>query len=334
MEMNVEDLEAFGDIQTDGEGNFHQPVMVEEVLELLKVQPGGLYVDATLGGGGHSEALLRRGAKVFGIDRDPIAVAYAKERLVSFGPNFQGVQGNFADLKLLLQKSNLSSVEGVLFDLGVSSYQLQQSKRGFSFRDEAPLDMRMDPSLQLTAGEVVNEWPEEELFRLFRSYGEERYARSIARAIARERQRRRIQTARQLADLILASLPPSARHQGIHPATRVFQALRILVNQELDNLQKALPQALEVLKPGGRLCVISYHSLEDRIVKQVFREAEHPCTCPPDLPFCVCGKKPLGKVITRKPLLPTAEEVARNPRARSARLRCFEKRSFQEGEPL
>ncbi len=332
--MSKEYFEGFGDSYTDGEENFHQPVMVEEVLDLLRVRPGGLYVDATLGGGGHSEALLGKGAQVFGIDRDPAAVAYAEKRLAPFGSNFQGVQGNFADLKLLLQENNIRAVEGVLFDLGVSSYQLQQSRRGFSFHDEAPLDMRMDPSSRLTAEEVVNEWPERELFRIFRDYGEERYARRIARAIAIERQRRRIQTARQLADLILASLPPPARRQGIHPATRVFQALRILVNQELDNLQKALPQAIEILKPGGRLCVISYHSLEDRIVKQAFRAAEHPCTCPPDLPLCVCGQKPLGKIITPKPLLPKAEEVARNPRARSARLRCFEKRSSQEGELL
>lgn len=285
-----------------GFGVFHEPVLLREVLGFLKPGPGKILVDATLGTGGHAEALLSAGAQVIGIDQDPHSLEVACERLRPFGSRFQAVRGNFRSLSSLLSGLGVTKVDGVLFDLGLSSFHLSWPERGFSFQHEGPLDMRMDPDNPLTAAAVVNEWEEEELVRILREYGEERYAERIAREIVRNRP---IRTTGELARLVARCYPPG--NYRIHPATRTFQALRIAVNDELSALREALPQALAVLAPGGTLCVIAFHSLEDRIVKHFLRER---------------ARAGQIQLLTKKPIRPRKDEVSRNPRSRSARLRA------------
>ncbi len=287
------------------EGRWHRPVLLAEVVSFLAPAPGKLIVDATCGTGGHAQALLSRGATVIGLDQDPQALALAQERLAPFQDRLQLLQGNFRRLRELLSSLGIREVDGVLFDLGVSSLQLDTPARGFSFRQPAPLDMRMDPSQPLTAHEIVNRWPEWEIVRILREYGEERYAGRIARAIVRARSKAPIRSTTELARLVARCYPPGRHH--IHPATRTFQALRIAVNDELAALEEGLEQARELLRPGGVVCAISFHSLEDRIVKHRFRE------------WAAAGEVEL---LTKKPLRPSPAEVAENPRARSAKLRA------------
>ncbi|MGB9885532.1 MAG: 16S rRNA (cytosine(1402)-N(4))-methyltransferase RsmH [Moorellales bacterium] len=306
----------------------HVPVLLEAVVQALDPRPAGVYVDATVGAGGHSRAILERlgpEGKLIGLDRDSQALALATERLAAFSGRVVLVQADFRDLARVVREAGADQVDGVLFDLGVSSLQLDTAERGFSYWQEAPLDMRLDPTRGITAAELVNRSSREELARLIARYGEERWAGRIAEAIVRHRRRQPIRTTTQLAAVVKEAIPASARRHGPHPARRTFQALRIAVNQELESLERGLAQALEILRPGGRLVVISFHSLEDRTVKTFFRNQSQGCTCPPSLPACVCGRRPVLKVLTRSAIRPTPEEVARNPRARSARLRAAEK---------
>jgi len=300
----------------------HVPVLLREVLVGLQVKPGGRYIDATVGTGGHALGILEASApdgQLLGIDVDPEALAVAQERLSPFGARVTLVQGNFAALTALAQGHGFDSVDGILFDLGLSSLHLASPQRGFSFQVEGPLDMRFDPSQETTAADLVNTLPEEDLVALLRRYGEEPRARHIARAIVEHRP---IVSTRQLADLIQQVVGSRGR---IHPATRTFQALRIVTNDELGALEKALPQAVELLRPRGRLAVIAFHSLEDRLVKQFFLRESRDCICPPEVPVCVCGHRATLHLVTRKPIRPSAEEVQRNRRSRSARLRIAEK---------
>jgi len=308
---------------------YHAPIMVDEVLSLLGPRRGGVYVDGTLGGGGHAEAVLKAlpaGGRLYGIDRDAEAVAEASERLAAFQNSFTAVKGNFFDMRSLLHGKGIDAVDGILLDLGVSSHQLDAAGRGFSYHNEAPLDMRMDGSAPLSAYEVVNGYPAEELTRILREYGEERFAFRIASAIVREREREPIRSTTRLAEIVKAATPPDKRYLGQHPARRTFQAIRIEVNGELAGLGQALLDAVDLLKPGGRICVITFHSLEDVIVKQTFKTLENPCTCPPKAPVCTCGKLPVVRILTKKPITAGEEELAANNRARSAKLRAAEKR--------
>lgn len=306
----------------------HEPVMLSEVLEQLELKRGSIVCDCTLGGAGHSvrmaEAVGEDGLLI-GVDQDDMALAAAADRLSDEAPGtpHRLLKGNFGNLDELLCSAEVPGVDGFLFDLGVSSPQLDIPGRGFSFHEDAPLDMRMDPGTNtLTAAEVTNTYTEADLARILRVYGEEKFARQIAREIVRRRQTAPLRTTIDLVDAIKAAIPAAARRHGGHPARRSFQAIRIEVNHELEVLQRGLEAAIRWLNPNGRICVISYHSLEDRIVKRLFQELSQGCTCPPDIPVCVCGHAPIVKVITRKPLVATAEEVARNPRARSAKIRC------------
>ncbi|MER3400269.1 MAG: 16S rRNA (cytosine(1402)-N(4))-methyltransferase [Thermoflexus sp.] len=301
----------------------HIPVLLREVLDGLKVQPGGRYIDATVGGGGHAAAILERSApdgRLLGIDRDPEVLERARERLRPFGERVVLAQGSYAELRRLAVRYDFLEVDGILFDLGLSSWQLSDPHRGFSFQIEGPLDMRYDPGQGIPASEIVNRWPEKELAALIRRYGEERYARRIARAIVRHRP---IRTTTELAALIARTV--GWGRDDLHPATRTFLALRIAVNDELSALEQALPQAVSLLKPGGRLAVIAFHSLEDRIVKTFFQREARDCLCPPQVPVCTCGHRATLRLITRKPIRPSEEEVRVNPRARSARLRIAER---------
>lgn len=301
----------------------HIPVLLREVLDGLKVQPGGRYIDATVGGGGHAVAILERSApdgRLLGIDRDPEVLERARERLRPFGERVVLAQGSYAELRRLAVRYDFLEVDGILFDLGLSSWQLSDPHRGFSFQIEGPLDMRYDPGQGIPASEIVNRWPEKELAALIRRYGEERYARRIARAIVRHRP---IRTTTELAALIARTV--GWGRDDLHPATRTFLALRIAVNDELSALEQALPQAVSLLKPGGRLAVIAFHSLEDRIVKTFFQREARDCLCPPQVPVCTCGHRATLRLITRKPIRPSEEEVRVNPRARSARLRIAER---------
>jgi len=302
----------------------HVPVLAEEVREALAVQPGSTVVDATFGSGGHAEILaadLRGKGKLIAIDRDPLARAYFDRFRRQ-----TAVQGRFlrGEFSVVLEQlaSNGVRADAVLFDLGVSSMQIDRPERGFSYAADAPLDMRMDPNAEVSARELVNEESERDLTRIFREYGEERYARQIARAIGRRRREQPFERTGELVDVIKHAIPAPARFGDGHPAKRVFQALRIAVNDELGSLEHALPAALELLRPGGRLAVISFHSLEDRIVKRFLRKQEHGCTCPPDFPVCVCGQEPVLRAISRRAVRPSAQEIAANPRAASARLRA------------
>lgn len=305
----------------------HRPVLLAECLEALCIRPDGVYVDGTLGRGGHSIEILRRltTGRLIGIDRDMAAIDAARERLGEFGDRFTPVHANFSRLEDVLREAGVDKADGMLFDLGVSSPQLDQPERGFSYMHDAPLDMRMDRSAPLTAREVVNGWSYEELRRILYEYGEERYAPQIARAIVKRREERSIETTLELAETVRSAMPPQALREKQHPAKRAFQAVRIAVNGELDELPPMLEAAVRGLKPGGRLAVITFHSLEDRIVKNAMQEAAKGCTCPPEFPVCVCGKKPQVKWMTRKPVTAGAAELQDNPRARSAKLRVCEK---------
>ena len=306
----------------------HIPVLLNETLALLAPERGGIFVDGTLGGGGHAEAVLTRlgqADRLIGIDRDWEAVHAAGERLSTFGSRFTALHGNFFDMKTLLGEIGVTEVSGILLDLGVSSHQLDKSARGFSYKTEAPLDMRMDQSAGLSAKDVVNTYPEAELARIFFEYGEERFSRRIAEKICRAREQYPIETTLQLAQIVREAIPAKYRNEPQHPARRTFQALRIEVNGELRGLDHAVEQACDLLQKGGRLCIITFHSLEDRIVKQAFRRFENPCTCPPSAPICICGKLPKAKILTKKPLTASAEEEAQNSRSTSAKLRCIEK---------
>ncbi len=302
----------------------HTSVLLTEAVDALRVEKGGLYVDCTLGGGGHTAEILRRGGRVIGIDRDGEAIEAAKAR-IGANPDFEAVRLNFVSLKAMAEERMIAGrVSGVLFDLGVSSHQLDDPARGFSYHADAALDMRMDTREELSAAKLVNEAPEEELSRILFEYGEEKMARAIAKAIVKRREEKPIGTTSELAEIIRDAMPPKMRRDK-HPAKRSFQAIRIAVNGELTGLPPALEAAYEILKPGGRLAVITFHSLEDRIVKNFFREMERGCTCPPEFPVCVCGKTPRMKSVIRKPLEASEEELASNPRARSAKLRAGEK---------
>lgn len=307
----------------------HIPVMLEECMELLNLaqRPAGVFVDGTLGGGGHTEQILSRTTgKVIGIDRDWDALRAAGARLSPFGERFVPLHGNYANIKTLLQRAGFDGMDGMLMDLGVSSYQLDNPERGFSFHNDAPLDMRMDQTAELTAEKVLNTYPEKELVRIISQYGEEKWAVRIAKFIVAARP---LHTTMDLVRVIDAAVPAAERRKVSHPARRTFQAIRIEVNSELSLLEPALRDAVDCLKPGGRLVVITFHSLEDRIVKQTFQSLQNPCTCPPKAPVCICGKKPLGRVVTRKPVLPTQEECERNLRSHSAKVRAFEKRETE-----
>lgn len=306
----------------------HQPVMLQEVLEGLALRPGGIYVDCTLGGAGHSEAILKNigpSGRLVGLDQDPAALAAAKNRLAAWSGRVDLVRANFSQLKEVLDRLSLQGVDGVLFDLGVSSYQLDNPARGFSYQHDSALDMRMDPDQEITAAELVNRMTAEELKRIIAIYGEERWASRIASFIAEERKNRPILTTGQLVDIIKKAVPAGARREGPHPAKRTFQALRIEVNRELEILKDAVQWALLSLRPGGRICVITFHSLEDRIIKDLFRGLSSPCSCPKDFPVCVCGGQKLIKLINTRPLVPSSSEIDANPRARSAKLRIAER---------
>ena len=312
----------------------HTPVLLAECLEQSNLKPQQTFVDATLGGAGHSlemAKLVGPGGTLIGIDQDEVALAAARSRLEALPdeqrPNLELLRGNFGDMDDLLVSAEVPGVDAFLFDLGVSSVQIDTPSRGFSFKENGPLDMRMDPGkTTLTAAEIVNTYNAADLTRIIRAYSDEKWASRIADFIVRSRANGRIETSEQLVDIIKAAIPASARRAGGHPAKRTFQALRIEVNSELDVLRRGLDAAVRWLNPGGRLVVISYHSLEDRIVKETFNAYANRCTCPPDLPVCVCGKEPILDLVTRKPLLPTAGEIERNPRARSAKLRIARKR--------
>ena len=306
----------------------HTSVLLEEVLDNLAIRPDGIYVDGTLGGGGHSFHLLERlteGGRLIGIDQDTDAIAAAGERLACYGDAVTIVHDNYEHMAEVLLDLGIREVNGILLDLGVSSYQLDNPERGFTYRTDAPLDMRMDRSSALSARDIVNSYPEEELVRILREYGEERCAARIAANIVRERKKKPLETTGELSSIVRASIPAKMREKGGNPDKRTFQAIRIACNRELDVLRDSLDTMIDLLAPGGRLCVITFHSLEDRIVKNAFRRNENPCTCPPEFPVCVCGKKSKGKVITRKAIAPGAEELRTNRRSASAKLRVFEK---------
>jgi 16S rRNA (cytosine1402-N4)-methyltransferase len=301
---------------------YHEPVMLKEVIDSLIVSKTGVYVDGTVGGAGHSYAILKQtDAFLVGIDCDEQALQFAESRLAEFGSRKVLIKGNFADLSKILQELNIEKVDGVLLDLGVSSHQLNTAQRGFSFNQQARLDMRMDRSLKQSAYDIVNSFAQNELENIIKFYGEEKMASRIARTISKKRQLSPIETTTELAAIVASCVPAKLKWQKIHPATRTFQAIRIAVNNELDNIKPAINAAVEALKPGGRLCVISFHSLEDRIVKNEFRALSGICVCPKDIPFCVCQREAKIKNITRKALMPAAKEIEANPRARSAKLR-------------
>ncbi len=306
----------------------HKPVMLNEVIDSLKIRPEGTYVDGTLGGAGHSSQIARRlsgEGRLFGFDQDAAAIEAATRRLEPYKDRVSIIRSNYSEMRERLSELGVRSADGILLDLGVSSYQLDDAQRGFSYRADAPLDMRMDQRQKLSAREVVNGYSIGELTRVIREYGEERFARNIAKHITAEREKKPIETTGELISIIKAAIPAKAREGGGHPAKRTFQAIRIEVNRELDVLSDSLDGMIDLLADGGRICVITFHSLEDRIVKEAFRRNENPCTCPPEFPVCVCGKKSKGHVITRKPIIPSEEETEENPRSKSAKLRVFER---------
>lgn len=305
----------------------HYSVLLKETIEQLKVKPDGVYVDGTLGGGGHAYEVcsLLRSGHFYGIDQDDAAITAAGERLAPFGDMVTILRDNYCNMKNALAGEGITSVDGIVLDLGVSSYQLDTEERGFSYRFDAPLDMRMDRRQTMTAGDIVNGYTEGELFRVIRDYGEDRFAANIAKHIVRARQDKPIETTFELNEIIKAAIPAKMRQNG-HPSKQTFQALRIECNRELEVLKESLDELIGLLSPGGRLCVITFHSLEDRIVKTVFKRNENPCTCPSSFPVCVCGQKSRGSVVTRKPILPSEEELTENHRSKSAKLRVFVKR--------
>ena len=306
---------------------YHVSVLLNECIDGLAIKPDGIYVDGTLGGAGHSSQIVQRltTGRLIGIDRDPVALAAAGERLKPYADKVTLVHANFCEIARVLDELNIPGVDGILLDLGVSSPQLDDAQRGFSYMMDAPLDMRMNSEDLMHAGDVVNTWSQEELRRILYTYGEERYAPQIASAICRRREQKKIETTLELVDVIRSAMPPAALREKQHPAKRSFQAIRIAVNDELGSVEKVMADAIPVLNPGGRLAVITFHSLEDRIVKTAMAEAAKGCTCPPNFPICTCGKKPQVKLISRKPITACDEELEVNPRSRSAKLRICEK---------
>lgn len=306
----------------------HKSVLLKETIEGLNIKPDGIYVDGTLGGGGHSYEIARRldkGGKLIGIDRDEDALRAASERLSEFSDRVKLIRGNYEDTVSILHNQGIFGADGILLDLGVSSYQFDEAERGFSYKKEAPLDMRMDRREKRTAADIINGYTESELYRIIRDYGEDRFAKNIAKHIVNERQKKPIETTTELAEIIKHAIPARVREGGGHPAKKTFQAIRIELNRELDILSGSIEGLIDILNPGGRIAIITFHSLEDKIVKSAFKKAENPCTCPPDFPVCVCGKKSKGRVLTRKPIVSGDEELSENNRAHSAKLRIFEK---------
>ena len=305
----------------------HKSVLLDEVIESLNIKPDGYYVDGTLGGAGHALEVIKRlkGGRLIGIDQDADAIKAATERLIDYKNRVIIVRDNYVNIENILKREGIDKVDGIYVDLGVSSYQLDTTDRGFTYRFDAPLDMRMDDRNELKASDIVNEYSESELFHIIRDYGEDRFAKNIAKHIVEYRNKKRIETTFELVDIIKASIPMKIQVTGGHPAKRTFQAIRIELNKELEVLTDSINVMIDLLKPGGRLSVITFHSLEDRIVKQAFKKAESPCVCPKKFPICVCGNKSKGIVITRKAILPGEEELEENSRAKSAKLRVFEK---------
>lgn len=308
----------------------HKSVLLDETIEGLHIREDGTYVDGTLGGGGHAYHVCSRlsdKGRFIGIDQDAAAIEAAGIRLLPYQDKIKIdiVRSNYQKTPQVLQDLGVGGVDGIVLDLGVSSYQLDTPERGFTYREDAPLDMRMDQRQEMTAKDIVNEYPEMELYRVIRDYGEEKFAKNIAKHICMARQNKVIETTFELNDIIKAAIPIRARSAGGHPSKRTYQAIRIELNQELTILEQSIDQMIGLLNPGGRICIITFHSLEDRIVKRIFRRNENPCTCPPDFPKCVCGKVSKGKVITRKPILPSDEELEENRRSKSAKLRIFER---------
>ena len=306
----------------------HYSVMLHETIEELHIQPDGIYVDGTLGGGGHAYEVCSRlsdQGHFYGIDQDAAAIQAAGERLSVFGDKVSIIRSNYCQMVQELKARGITGVDGIVLDLGVSSYQLDEADRGFTYREDAALDMRMDQRQDKTAKDIVNGYSEIELYRVIRDYGEDKFAKNIAKHIVQAREKKPIETTGELVEIIKAAIPAKIRMQKGHPAKQTFQAIRIELNRELEVLRDSLDDMIDFLNPGGRLCIITFHSLEDRIVKNAFRKNEHPCTCPPDFPVCVCGKVSKGKVITRKPILPGERELEENSRSKSAKLRVFER---------
>ena len=306
----------------------HKSVLLFETVDSLNVKPDGIYVDGTLGGGGHSFQILKRlgdGGRLIGIDQDEDALKAAGERLAIFGEKVTTVRSNYCHMKQVLHDLGIQKVSGIVLDLGVSSYQLDEPERGFTYREDVPLDMRMDRRNPKTAKNIVNEYSEMELFRIIRDYGEDKFAKNIAKHIVAAREKKEIENTGELIEIIKAAIPAKVRATGGHPAKKTIQAIRFELNAELEVLQNSLDDMIDLLEDGGRISIITFHSLEDRIVKTIFKTNENPCTCPSHFPVCVCGKKPKGKVITRKPIVPGDEELEYNSRAKSAKLRVFER---------
>lgn len=309
----------------------HYSVLLAETVEQLNIRPDGIYVDGTLGGGGHAFEICSRliGGHLYGIDQDDAAIAAAEERLAPFGEKVTILRDNYCNIRTVLAGQGVEKVDGIVLDLGVSSYQLDTEERGFSYRYDAPLDMRMDRRQTLTARQIVNDYSEAELYRIIRDYGEDRFAKNIAKHIVMRRAQKPVETTFELNEIIRSAIPARMRQNG-HPSKQTFQAIRIECNRELEVLRNTLDAMIELLNPGGRLCIITFHSLEDRIVKAAFRNQEAPCICPPEFPVCVCGRVPGGRVVTRKAILPSVRELEENNRSKSAKLRVFEKKSQEE----
>ena len=306
----------------------HKSILLNECMEGLSIKEDGIYVDGTLGGGGHSFHILERlgeRGRLIGIDQDEDAIKAATKRLEAFANKVTIVRDNYEHFQTILSTLSIPKVDGILLDLGVSSYQFDEADRGFSYRFDAPLDMRMDRRQDFTAKDLLNSYSEAELYRIIRDYGEDKFAKNIAKHIVREREKKPIETTFELSEIISHAIPMKMRVQGGHPAKKTFQAVRIALNRELEVLEESIEEMIKALKPKGRLCIITFHSLEDRIVKKAFRTAEDPCICPKDFPICSCGRKSLGKVISRKAICPTALEMEENPRSKSAKLRIFER---------
>lgn len=306
----------------------HTSVLLNETIEALHIKPNGVYLDGTLGGGGHAYEVCRRlggEGRFYGIDQDAAAIEAAGKRLEEFGGRVSIIRDNYCNAREALKEKGVSHVDGILLDLGVSSYQLDTVERGFTYKYDTPLDMRMDQRQKLTAKDIVNDYDEQALYRVIRDYGEDQFAKNIAKHIVQARAEKPIETTFELNEIVKAAIPAKIRASGGHPSKRTFQAIRIECNRELDVLKNSLEDFVNMLNPQGRLCIITFHSLEDRIVKNFFREMENPCTCPPEFPVCVCGKIPYGKMVPRKPILPSEEEMEVNARSKSAKLRVFER---------
>lgn len=308
----------------------HKSVLLDETIEALDIRPDGIYVDGTLGGGGHSYEICRRlsdKGRLIGIDQDAAAIEAANKRLGEFGDKVTVIRSNYCDMRKELAAMGIAAVDGIVLDLGVSSYQLDTADRGFTYREDAPLDMRMDQRQEMTARDIVNEYSETELYRIIRDYGEDKFAKNIAKHIVSARQNKEIETTGELIQIIKAAIPMKIRAVGGHPAKKTFQAIRIELNRELEVLENSLDGMIELLRENGRICVITFHSLEDRIVKNSFRRNENPCICPKNFPVCVCGRASKGRVVTRKPIVPGVAELEENKRAKSSKLRVFERRA-------